>query len=1213
MKKIAEFIANHSVLILVICALLLIPSIFGYVNTRINYDILVYLPDNIETIRGENILNEDFGLGSYAFVMVDSTNNKRILDLENKIKDIKGVNQVFSLADVVDTMIPIEMLPSKVTDKLNKDNETIIMVTFLGTTSEDLTLEAVSNLREVVGDATKVSSMTSMVIDTKNLSNQEILSYVIIAVALCLLVLLLATDSYIIPFFLLGNIGVSILYNMGSNIFLGEISYITKAITAILQLGVTMDFSIFLYHKYEQAKEENPKLSKNEAMALAIRATFTSIIGSSLTTFAGFLALCTMSLTLGADIGIVMAKGVLFGLICVLTLFPSLLLVFDKLIIKTKHKNHFPKFTKLQTFCVKYHKAIIACFLVLLIPVLIGNNNYEVYYKLDESLPSDLAFNVANSNLAQKFNIVSPEIILLDKAVKTNDVMHLVEELKKVDGIDLVLSPSTLMDRNIIELLPNDLTKMIENDKYQLIIVNSNYEIASDELNKQLKIVNDLVKKYDQDSIIAGEGPLMNDLVTIADHDFRSVNFTSILVIFVIMALVLKQITLPVILILAIEFAIFTNLAISYYTGTTLPFIASIVVGTIQLGATVDYAILMSTKYLELRKTINNKNEAITSTLFVTVPSIITSALCFFAATFGVAIYTKIDMIGAICKLLARGSIISMLVVITLLPALLLTLDNIIVKRKKEEKNMKNIKKGMALLLILALIVSPFSALALTKSETIFTSTNYNNDNNKTVVSNHLYDIGKDSIDDVTFLTNIINLNGNEKYELDNNKLIWQNNGNDIIYQGTTDRKSPIDAVTKIYFNNKLVKNIDDIKGKSGKVRLELKLKNNSYNKKENVYVPYVVTMGMILNNDQNNNIKITNGKVVSTGTRSILVALATPGLYESINISNFKNLDKVTITYDTTNFDFNEIYMMASPKLLSEVDFNIFSEMDKLAKSVNLLSTSMDNIENGTKVIKSKSKELENGAKNLSDSLNIMATEVKKIENGMITVDDGLEKIITVLESSLQESADLKLLNKTNEASIKSLEETQKNLKENYNKYGLKNFQTTSELIAFFNNQGLSNEAIESLINCKIIYENTKDSNENLIKLIATNNEALLKLNKEVAENMNNLLEQLKNIKAGTSKLAAGAKALDTNLIKLYNGSNNLQNGIMQLNAGFRDIHDGITKVNADGIKVLERYTNQFTSYSNSFKSLVKASKNYKGYATNNASNTTLIYKISK
>lgn len=683
MKKFAKFISNHSIFIVIISIILLIPTMIGYVKTKINYDILVYLPENIDTIKGEDILTNKFNLGSYAFIMVENESSRKILSLEEKIKDIEGVNEVVSVVDVIDTTIPYEMLPEDITSKLYKDNETIIMVTLNGSTSEDITINALREIRKIV-DANKVSSMTSMVIDTMDLSNREIISYIVIAVIFCLAILLIATDSYIIPLLLLSNIGIAILYNMGTNIFLGEISYITKAITAILQLGVTTDFSIFLYHKYEQAKKDNK--NKKEAMEDAIFKTFKSVIGSSLTTFAGFLALCTMDLTLGMDIGIVMAKGIVFGLLCVLTLFPALLLVFDKLIDKTKHKNFFPKFKWIRKFSIKHYISIIIIFVILIIPAYIGNSNYDVYYKLDDSLPKDLPFHIANSELAQKFNITSPEIIILNKNIKNTKVKELVDKIKNVDGIDLVLAPSTLIDSNIGSLLPENLSKILDNDKYQLIITNSIYPVASDELNNQVDYLNSIVKEYDKNGIIAGEGPLMKDLVTIADHDFKMVNYTSIIVIFLIMVIVLKSIGLPIILILAIEFAIFINMAIAYFTGVKLPFIASIIVGTIQLGATIDYAILMSTKYLEERSIKNNKKEAMEETLKLTVPSIITSALCFFAATFGVFIYTQIDMIGSICELLARGSIISMLVVILILPALLIIFDKFILKTTIHKK-----------------------------------------------------------------------------------------------------------------------------------------------------------------------------------------------------------------------------------------------------------------------------------------------------------------------------------------------------------------------------------------------------------------------------------------------------------------------------------------------------------------------------------------------
>lgn len=685
MKKVSKFITNHSFLIVLLSVLLLIPAAIGYINTKVNYDILVYLPEDIETIKGQDILTDEFGIGAFSFVTVDNMSNHDILKLENKIKDIAGVNEVLSVADITDETIPIDMLPSDVVSKVTNGDKTIMVVTFDETTSHDKTISAVEEMREVVKDSSTVSGMTAMVLDTMNLSNKEIVAYVVIAVALCLIVLTLATDSYLTPVFLLLNIGMAIIYNMGSNVFMHDVSYITKAITAVLQLGVTTDFSIFLYHKYEQSKEKQK--DKKKAMEEAIKETFKSVIGSSLTTIAGFLALCFMDLTLGKDIGIVMAKGVLFGLICVLTVFPALLLVFDKYIEKTKHKVVLPQFKKLQNFSLKHYILILIVFILICIPAFYGNSNYDVYYKLDKSLPQDLPSSIANSNLSKEFNITSPEIILLDKDVPTYKTKELVDKLKQQDGIDLVLAPSTIEEFGIpSSMLPEEVTKIYQNDNYQLIILNSTYEVASDELNAQIGEIDKLVKEYDKDGIIAGEGALTKDLVEIADHDFKVVNYLSIGVIFIIMLCVLKSISLPFILVFAIEMAIFINMAISYYTGTSLPFIASIVIGTIQLGATIDYAILMSTKYIEERTKTKDKKVAMKNTLSLTVPSIITSALCFFCATFGVAIYSKIDMIGSICNLLSRGAIISMLVVVLVLPSLILIFDKLIIKTTKNMK-----------------------------------------------------------------------------------------------------------------------------------------------------------------------------------------------------------------------------------------------------------------------------------------------------------------------------------------------------------------------------------------------------------------------------------------------------------------------------------------------------------------------------------------------
>ena len=688
MKKISIWISTHSVLILIISAILIIPAVIGFSTTRINYDVLVYLPDNIDTIKGQDILTNDFGIGAYAFIMSDKDNPKEIKELEEELKKVDTVNEVVSVVDVTNGAIPLDILPDDLVQKLKSNKSTLIMVTLSDSTSSDVTLKAIEDIRKVVKDANQVSSMSAMVLDTRDLSNKEILAYVIIAVILVILILIFATDSYITPFLLLSNIGLAILYNMGTNIIFGEISYITKAISAVLQLGVTMDFSIFLYDKYRYLKAKGKK--PTVAMSEAIDETFNSVTGSSLTTIAGFLALCGMSLTLGKDIGLVMAKGVLMGLICVLTILPSLLIVFDKLIEKTNHKIIFPQFKWLQKIADKKYILVLIIAGILAVPFIYGNHNVNVYYKLDNSLPETLPSRVSNKDIKEQYNIASPEVILVSKDIKANKLKELSEELENMEGIDFVIAPGKIESTGIPEgFLPDKLKDLYKTDKYQLIILNSTYDVASDELNNQLDEIEKIIKKYDENGIVAGEGALTKDLIKISNHDFIVVNYASIAVIFVIMLLVLKSASLPFILIFVIEFAIFGNMSVAYYTGTSLPFISSIVVGTIQLGATIDYAILMSNNYLNNRRKGKNKDEAIKNTLGAVTPSIIMSALCFFCATFGVCMYSDIDMIGSICELLSRGAIISMITVILLLPALLRVFDKMIIKTTKNMEGAK--------------------------------------------------------------------------------------------------------------------------------------------------------------------------------------------------------------------------------------------------------------------------------------------------------------------------------------------------------------------------------------------------------------------------------------------------------------------------------------------------------------------------------------------
>ena len=683
MQKFGEFIVNHRRLIIIICLLLLIPSIIGIKATKINYDILSYLPDTVDTVKGQNILTDDFGVGSYSIVIIDNKmKDKDILKMEDKIKEIDAVDKVISKSDILGTSIPEEMLPDDVKEAINKDGTTPILVTFKTGMAAGETLDAIDDLRDIVGDSCKVSGISATSDDIRILLDQEMSVYVVVASIFCIIVLMIALDSYGVPLIILGGIGIAILYNMGTNIVLGQISYITKAIATVLQLGVTMDFSIFLYHSYQRQKEILG--DKNKAMATAIKETLVSIVGSSTTTIAGFLALCTMSLTLGTDIGLVMAKGVLIGVITTVTLLPSLLLAFDKVIEKTKHKELLPEFKKFTNFIVNHYKAMIVVFLLLLAPAIYGNNNVKVYYNLNKSLPDTLQSVSANKELQEKFNMVSTQMVLVNKDIKADTAKQMINEIKDLDGVDGVIGLQELLGDNISkEMIPDDILSIFENDKYQLLIINSTYENATDESNALIQKVNEIVSKYDENAIMAGEGPLMNDLVKIADHDFNSVNVTSAVVIFVIMIFVFKSISLPVILIAVIEFAIFANMSFTSYFGTVIPFIASIVIGTIQLGATVDYAILMTNKYVQNRKDGLVPKEAMRLSLQDSIKSVIVSAFCFFAATCGVSLFSNIEMIGSICTLISRGAIISMVVVLTILPACLILCDRVICKTTK--------------------------------------------------------------------------------------------------------------------------------------------------------------------------------------------------------------------------------------------------------------------------------------------------------------------------------------------------------------------------------------------------------------------------------------------------------------------------------------------------------------------------------------------------
>lgn len=683
MVKVGKKIVKFRVPILILSIILLIPAVWGYVNTRINYDVLTYLPEDIETMQGQEIMTNDFGIGAFSMLMVDGMEDKEIVKLEEKVEKVDGVENVLWYDSLADISVPQSVLPSKLYDEYNTEDGTMMAVFFKDGTSSDETMKAITEIRKITGEQCFLSGMSAIVEDTKELAEKETPLYVLIAVALSALVLAITMESIFVPVLFLLSIGIAIVYNLGTNVFFGEISYITKALAAVLQLGVTMDYSIFLMHSYQE-QQVRYNGDKERAMAHAISQTFSSVIGSSVTTVAGFIALCFMSFTLGKDIGIVMAKGVIFGVLVCVTVLPSMILCCDKLIEKTKHKPLLPDIGRISDKVTKRYVIYVVTFVILLFPAIYGNNHTGVYYNLDESLPKNLPSVIANTKLKEDYNMNTTHMILVDSSVAGSDVKKMSQEIEKVDGVKWVLGLDNLVGSGVpADMLPESVTGMLKNDKYQLLMVNSTYKVATDKVNKQIEQIDKIMDKYDKGAMLVGEGPLTKDLINITDTDFKRVSAVSIGIVFVIILLLFKSITIPVILVGVIEFAIFVNMGIPFYTGTKLPFVASIVIGTIQLGATVDYAILMTTRYQRERSRGAGKFDAITTAHKFSAQSIIVSALSFFAATIGVGLYSNIDMISSLCILMARGALISMVVVVLILPSLFMVFDKIIVKTSK--------------------------------------------------------------------------------------------------------------------------------------------------------------------------------------------------------------------------------------------------------------------------------------------------------------------------------------------------------------------------------------------------------------------------------------------------------------------------------------------------------------------------------------------------
>ena len=690
MKKFGEIIVKLRIPILIAAVVLLIPSALGYFNTRVNYDILSYLPGEIETMKGQDVLVDEFGTGAFTMVIVEGMEFKDVAKLKAQMEEVDHVKSIIWYDTFADISIPVDLLPDKVKNAFLKDDCTVMAIIFDTTMSADETMDAIKELRKLADKQCFISGMTAVVTDTKDLSEAEAPIYVALAVLLCAIVLALTMDSFLIPVFFLLSIGMAIVYNLGTNIFMGQISYITKALAAVLQLGVTLDYSIFLWHSYEEQKERFPE-DKKKAMARAITYTLTSVVGSSITTIAGFIALCFMSFTLGLDLGIVMAKGVVFGVVGCVTILPSMILVFDRAIEKTRHRPLLGNFKQIPRFVQKFYPLILVVFTVIWIPAIKGYNNTEVYYNLDTTLPEDLPSIQANNKLEKEFQMNATHMLLVDRDLDTKTVEKMVSEMKEVDGVKTVIGIDAMLGSEIPrELIPKKALEMLENENYELMLVTNEYKVATDEVNAECEALNNILKKYDPNGMLVGEAPCTKDLIEITNHDFNTVTSVSVGIILVIILLVFRSLSLPVILVAVIEFAIYINMGIPYYAGTSIPFIASIVIGTIQLGSTVDYAILMTSRYKAERHAGKSRKEAIEIAHSASIPSILVSAFSFFAATFGVGLYSEIDMISSLCTLLARGALISMVVVIFVLPSMFLLLDRVIIYTSRGFRPKKN-------------------------------------------------------------------------------------------------------------------------------------------------------------------------------------------------------------------------------------------------------------------------------------------------------------------------------------------------------------------------------------------------------------------------------------------------------------------------------------------------------------------------------------------
>ena len=1232
MKKIADIICKKKLFIVILTIFLLIPAAIGMYKTRVNYDILVYLPDDIETLKGQHILTGDFNMGAFSVTVVDNMSAKDMLKLEDRIKKVKGVDKVVSINDMIGTTIPLDFLPSDIVNKVVHKDSSLMLITFEDSTSDDNTLNAVSEIRKITKDKAEVGGMSAMVLDIQELFNNEMALYVLIAVVLCIIVLAIFLDSYIVPILLIANIGVAILFNMGTNIFLGDISYITKAIASVLQLGVTTDFSIFLYHKYESAKKRYN--NKNEAMSNAIVETLTSVFGSSLTTIAGFLALCTMKLTLGFDIGVVMAKGVLFGLICVVILFPALLLVFDKYIEKTTHKVITPKFNLIKNFVMKHYIVVFIVFVIIFVPFYIFQTKTNVYYKLDESIPDSYGYKKATKKLHDDYNIVSQTMILASSNLENYKLNNMIDEIESLDGVDLVLSPSKLSKIGISEdFLDDSIKKIYQTKDYKLLLVNSSYDIATDKLNKQISKINTIVDKYDKKAIVAGEGPLMKDLVSITDTDFHNVNYTSIIVIFILMLIVTKSISLPILLVTTIEGAIFINMGIPYLMGTKIPFIASVVIGTIQLGATIDYAILMTTKYLDERKRGLSKKISVKAALDNSVSSIFVSGMCFFAATIGVGLVSKIDMIGTLCTLISRGAIISMIVVICVLPSILLIFDALILRTSLGFRGGKNMKKKLVILFVGLFLVSPYSMKAISKDETVYVKMNSNGDAKSIFAVEHLINDEKlDEIADITNLTNIKNLNGDEKFSLNGKNITWQSKKSDIYYQGDSTSDLPVKVNVSYKLDGKDVV-ANDIKNKKGHVEIIINYKNNLSNNVngKNLYTPFVVVSEISLSSKYNTNIKVNNGKVINNGTTNMVVALSSPGLSNSLSIDNI-NLDTVSIEYDTNKFSKENIYAVVTSKVLDNNDLINLGDLSSIKNDINSLGSATNTLVNGASELSSGVDRLRTGASELSNGINTALEGTNKIKN-------ALDESINTLNNDTTEALDEDTINMIRNQSISGAKLTDEQLElianqaveglktdENYIKMkGLvTQVEANEQLLALCTSEAEINDDYKQTCALYNTYKPVVVALEQTASNVAKSTAQAIaskvasEVSGTVASSVANKvkIEATKKTVDSLSTLSTNIGTLSDGLDKLNKGSINLLNGIDTLKNGANMLSNGLSTFNENGIKKLTSFINvELAGKVDTINELIQLSNDYQSYGgkSDNISGSTKFIMVIK